>query len=136
MAKPRKKPTSPTSKEVAEALVKAKGIISLAAQVLGCSRTTVVNRINESPALQGVQAEAKEGMKDFAESKLYNFIARENLSAVTFFLSRQARDRGYGDKLEVAGQRGTVFGLAIMDDGEPEIPSVPVPAPENQEPTA
>lgn len=80
---------------VKTALGMAKGIISVAAANLGISRQALHKRINNNKTLKEALYQAKETNKDFAEGKLLNAINADNLGAIKYYLSTQAKDRGY-----------------------------------------
>lgn len=85
---------------VKEALIKAKGFISRAAEHIGCDQSTVRNYIKRYPKLDDVIKEQRETLLDFAESKLISAIDEGNLTAIIFFLKTQGRSRGYYEKIE------------------------------------
>jgi len=69
------------------------------AQKIGCNRNVLSKYIRAN--MPEVFSEMKESMKDLAESKLLENIKGGNENAIEYFLDRQARDRGYGEKIEV-----------------------------------
>jgi len=85
---------------VKEALIKAKGFISRAAEILQCDKSTVYSYLKRYPKLNDVLKEQRETMLDFAESKLMAAISEGNLTAIIFFLKTQGRSRGYYEKIE------------------------------------
>ena len=109
-------------KEVALALLKAKGIVSLAAQILGCGVRTVYDHIERDEKVAQVREEALEGMLDLAEAKLYNAISSSQSWAVTFFLARKGRGRGYGDKMDVTSGGNSIRALLLADDEDESKP--------------
>jgi hypothetical protein len=56
--------------------------------------------IQKHPQLQEVLSECRETMKDMAESQLYNQVLAGDPGQVRFFLSSQAKDRGYVPRTE------------------------------------
>lgn len=87
--------------EIKDALYLNKGLVTPAAMYLNCSPSTIYLRLQRSPELKKYQEEILESVKDIAEQKLFNLINEENLRAITYFLSRKAKDRGYGDAQEL-----------------------------------
>lgn len=83
-----------------KAIYEARGNKNTIAKILGLDIASVYSRIRQNPVLQEHVFLASETQKDIAEMKLYELIEQGNLDAIKFYLSRQARDRGYGDKLE------------------------------------
>jgi hypothetical protein len=81
--------------EVSEQLVKAGGIITVAARALGCQPKTVRAYINRYKACKEALVEGKEQRKDFVESALFRRISDGDTTAIIFYLKTQAQDRGY-----------------------------------------
>lgn len=93
-------------RHVEEALRKAGGIKSLAAQILGCAPNTITNYMRRHPELGGIQDEITEENLDIAEAKLLTKIRSGNLTAVIFYLKTKGRARGYVERAEVGGPGG------------------------------
>lgn len=90
-----------TTEEVAAALRKARGFVSVAARHLGCQEATVRRYIENYATVKLAQREAREEMKDIAEGKLFANISKGDNTAIIFFLKTQAKDRGYIERSEV-----------------------------------
>ena len=87
-----------------EAAIRAKaGLVTAAAEALGCDRKTVVRYMDRYPRLRVIQAEVRERMIDLAEGRLYELLNKGHAPTVRWFLGRMATDRGYGQKLAVQG---------------------------------
>lgn len=82
-------------KTVQEAIKQAHGIIQTAADILGMSRQGLHKRINGNKSLRESLYQARESNKDFAEGKLLKAMNNDNLGAIKYYLSTQAKDRGY-----------------------------------------
>lgn len=95
-----------TATEAAEALREKKGFITQAAKRLGISRSQLHRLINAHPTVKAALVDAKEEMKDFAESKLFQGIANDNTALIIFFLKTRAKDRGYTERQEITGPGG------------------------------
>ena len=96
-SKPVKGETSlPTIQDVAQALRMHNGLLSRAAAELGVSPRWLKDLVDVNPDLQLVVWEVKEQLKDLAEERLYNLVRQGKQRAIEFFLSNQAKDRGYG----------------------------------------
>lgn len=80
-----------------------KGNIAAIARHLGCNRSTIWNRCNESPTLMQALTDAREGMLDNAESMLYKKVLEGSTIELLFFLKTQGRSRGYIERQELAG---------------------------------
>lgn len=83
---------------VAAALVESRGNQAMVATKFHVSRSSLCEFIQARPLLQTVLFDAREGMKDHAESALHRAIIGGEAWAVCFFLKTQAKDRGYIEK--------------------------------------
>jgi len=90
-----------TYSEMAKALVKANGIRTLAAKMLGCDYHTVTNYIKKSKLLKKVIWEIKNNVLDTCENKVLEAINRGDMDAVWRYLKYHGRKRGYTDKQEI-----------------------------------
>ena len=68
----------------------------------GVNRSTVWRWMKEDKAFSEAVWEIEEGVLDAAESKLVELVREGNLQAIKFLLRTKARERGYGDRLEIA----------------------------------
>ncbi len=90
-----------SDRQIAEALKRARGMVYVAAQLLGCSHNTIIARLAKSEKLRAVK-EAEHGkILDTAELKLIEAVQRGDLPAIKYILSTQAKARGYVEKTEV-----------------------------------
>lgn len=87
-------------KEVKAALRKSKGIVSVAAKNLGISDTALYRRIQRNKSLQNVKWEAREGVVDMAEAKLFKLINGDDFRAIKYTLSTLGKSRGYVERVE------------------------------------
>ncbi len=92
--------------DVAQKIRDARGNIAAVAQQLHIGRQTLYRYIEAHPSLQPVILEARETMKDMAESVLYSKVLAGEPWAVCFFLKTQAKDRGYVERAEMTGKDG------------------------------
>lgn len=95
-----------TNADVEQHIERTMGNVAAIARSLGVSRGTVWNRIQSSPLLQKMLADARETMLDNAESSLYNQVLAGEGWAVCFFLKTQGKSRGYIERAEVTGKDG------------------------------
>ena len=67
-----KAPAKPriTKDKVQRAIVKSKGLLSFASQLLGCNRSTIYDYLEKWPDLKQTVADQREGLVDIAESRL------------------------------------------------------------------
>lgn len=107
------RPQRYTAEEVAAAVYECKGLASIAAQRLGCSAKTVRNYVDKYPTVKEAIAQAREDLKDNAESRLLARIDADDLTAIIFFLKTQAKDRGYVERSEVTGAEGGPLSLTM-----------------------
>ncbi len=99
-------PTKRTIEQVRKALKRAGGLRTETAKILRVSRATVYHYLERWPELHETIQDAEEGLKDVAEGKLAAAIRGGDLRAVTYYLDRKARDRGYGNRQEIVGKNG------------------------------
>lgn len=111
MAKPKDIPV----KEIEQALRMTAGIMSAAAEMLGCSRQNVCNRVAESERLRKVLADVKERTIDLAESKLVTALKKGEMRAVQFYLKTQGKSRGYVERQESTGPNGGPLQVSTVD---------------------
>ena len=95
-----------TAEQMIKALTEAKGLVSVAARMLGCSRQTVYNHINKQVTVKQAMEDARETMTDFAEGKLFEQINTGNITAIIFYLKTQGKSRGYVERQELTGKDG------------------------------
>ena len=78
-----------------KAAEKTKGMVYLAAELLGCSHTTVYRYIDQHPTVAAAFAKEDGKVCDTAELKLYQGILDGDHRSVTFYLSTKGKHRGY-----------------------------------------
>lgn len=106
-----------------QALQNAHGLKTGAAELLACSFTTVDKFCNQHAECQAVVDHWKKRRKDRAEYKLDEAIDRGESWAIMFTL-KNARDREYNDRLEIAARVETV---EAYDYGNSIAPLAPRP---------
>jgi hypothetical protein len=113
---PIKAPKNPRANKeaVRNAIVKSRGLLSFAAQFLGCERATVYSYLEKWPDLKQVVADQREGLIDVAESRLLGNIDRGDTTAIIFFLKTQGRNRGYVERQEITGADGGAVETKIV----------------------
>lgn len=95
-----------TVQPIAEALVEARGLVSVAARRLGVSRTTLYAWMEREPELKQVLSDARELTTDMAEAALFKAIQSGEAWAVCFYLKTQGKRRGYVERHELSGPDG------------------------------
>jgi len=112
------RPQRYTAEEVAAAVYEARGLASIAAKRLGCTAATVRNYAERYATVREAITQAREDLKDFAESKLLSRMNEDDLTAIIFFLKCQAKDRGYVERNEVTGaDGGAIQTQQVFDHG-------------------
>lgn len=111
-----------TAAEMIDAAEKSGGVIAVAARILKCSRNTVKRYMREYVTVGEAFADANETNLDAAEGSLLQFVRgivtetdsegkrtttrvdhRVQMDALKFYLRTKGRTRGYGDRIEHAG---------------------------------
>jgi hypothetical protein len=110
-----------SKEEIAEAITAANGLISVAAQSLGCSRTTIYSAIKRWKYVQEALEDSRERTLDFAEGKLFQQIKKNNMTAIIFFLKTQGKSRGYVERQEITGADGKPVPIAIINADPDEV---------------
>jgi hypothetical protein len=99
-----------TSEGVGKALRDLSGNLSAAGRRYGVTRQAISAYVKARPSLQAILTEARETMKDNAESTLYRAVLAGASWAICFFLKCQAKDRGYVERQEMTGKDGQPVG--------------------------
>jgi hypothetical protein len=92
---------------VSAAIVRHGGNLSAVARQFKVTRQAVQGLIASTPTLKDVLADAREGMKDDAESALMNAVRQGASWAVLFYLKTQGQDRGYVEKQKIEHSGGS-----------------------------
>jgi hypothetical protein len=79
--------------------------------------------INTYPTVKEALDDAKEEMKDFTESKIYQGINEGNTALIIFYAKTQMKDRGYVERQETTGKDGgpievAAINLSELSDGQ------------------
>lgn len=117
-----KKPhrTNHTEDEIAEAIKTTGGVLMQMLVVLQLNNyTSLSNRIKNSPYLSEVMRTEKENLKDIAENTIVTAMKNGDVQAAKFYLTKKARDRGYGDAVAVSGKiEHTNYDLSQLSEEE------------------
>lgn len=95
--------------DYADAIRRARGLLSYAADTLGVSRQALYLYVEQHPELYEVIEEARERTLDVAENNILTKLDAGDMNASQFILSRLGRNRGYGEKVEQSGSVEIVF---------------------------
>ena len=102
------------------------GNISLLCKAIGIHRSTYYEWISKDEEFKKKVEIEREGLIDFAESKLFNLIDDKNVTAIIFFLKTRAKDRGYIEKIEqvIMGDEFKPLKVIVTSDGNnPDNPT-------------
>src|SRR5581483_9763872 len=108
------RPREHTKEEVQRALEQSRGLVSVAAKILGCSRPTVYAYLDRYPELRSVAAEAREDLVDIAEAKFRDAVKRGEFKAVRLCLITLGKKRGYTVRTEVTGKDGDAVNVKVL----------------------
>jgi hypothetical protein len=104
-----------TAKEVAEAIKEAKGFLTVAAQILGCHYTTILNYAKRYKLVRKTLDEARQRMLDIAEAKLFEQVQAGDLRAIMFYLRTFGKTRGYVERLEITTPQPFKFSFKVPE---------------------
>lgn len=99
-----------TAKRVAEALWECKGLVTLAAQRLGCKPEVVRGYVKRFPMVAMATHDAREELVDHAELSLRKAVHDGEPWAVTLVLRTLGKDRGYVERQESTVEAHIVTG--------------------------
>lgn len=109
-----------STKEVIEALERARGIKAVAAKILTCTRRTIENYIERHPTVAAAYKEQRETLVDIAEGKLMKKLDTDEWPAIKFVLTTLGKDRGYTERREVTGAEGGAMVIKYTGNVDPE----------------
>jgi len=109
-----------TPEQVISALQAKRGMVGLAARMLGCHAKTVHRMIDRHPQIKAALEDQRSQMLDVAESALLKLISEGNVSATIFFLKTRGKERGYVERVQHLGVNVslTAEDLANLTDEE------------------
>ena len=85
-----------------KALESSLGIVTTACKSAGVSRRTYYNWLKDDEAFKEAVEDINNISLDFAESKLYDLIKDDNVTATIFYLKTRGKSRGYIERQELA----------------------------------
>lgn len=92
-----------TVDQVIESLRLTKGLMTLAAERLGCTYEALWHYSKRHPEIAEALKTEREKVTDVAELQLYNKITNGEEWAVKFYLRTQGKGRGYVERKELTG---------------------------------
>lgn len=99
---------------IVSALERSRGMVSIAARLLGCNRQTIYNAAKVHPEIKEALDGERELMLDTAELKLIESVNKGQSWAVCFFLKTQGRKRGYIEKQDLGLEASTLEELVLL----------------------
>ena len=93
--------TEIAKKKIIQIFFAATGNIAHICKEVGISRETFYGWMKRDEKFKKAIDDEKEGLIDFAESKLFNLINEKNTVAIIFFLKTQGKHRGYIEQSDV-----------------------------------
>jgi len=103
-----------TTDQIIEALRQTHGLISKAAEKLGCSPRTIYDRKRGSEAIQQAIDECRDEIIDHAELALRSAVLDRQPWAVALVLRTIGRKRGYVERQEISGPEGKELVVNIV----------------------
>ncbi|MDR3488791.1 MAG: hypothetical protein P4M05_28300 [Bradyrhizobium sp.] len=106
-----------TFEQIEAAIRNSAGVFAVAAQALNVHRQRIYEWVEADPRLQAVCSEVLEETLDLAEGKLLQAIKDGSEKSIHFYLDRRGRERGYGNRMALAGSPGEPpIGVAVLPD--------------------
>ena len=87
-----------TQQKVLKALELQTGNVSAACKAVNVGRSTFYAMLKKNPLFAAAVLDIREGIIDWAESKLYQAIDEGNITALIFFLKCHGKERGWIEK--------------------------------------
>jgi len=103
-----------TDKQIIASIQRARGLVYLAAQGIGCDPATIHHRAQKNPKIREAIEIERGRVLDFAEAKLLEAVHGGEAWAVCFLLKTQAKSRGYVERSEVKQESRVV----VLSDPE------------------
>ena len=98
-----------------EALFESKGIVSYAIKACDLTYQTYYRWMREDETFARRVDEVKEAAIDFVEDKLFSQIEENNHVSTIFFLKTRGRNRGYSERVELAGPNDGPIEIRVIE---------------------
>lgn len=96
------------------ALIKGRGVIKKAAQLLGCGRSSLSRRIQKSEHLANIRKTATETFLDEVEDLYFEKMMKTGDKVMMiFYLKCHGKDRGWVERQEITGKDGEALGEVV-----------------------
>ena len=102
-----------TAEQVIAALRETKGMIYLAADIIGCHAETILNYAKRYKSVQDEIDHQRERFVDIGEQKLYEAVMDGNEGMVKYLLSTRGKKRGYTTGIEISGPDGDAIHIKM-----------------------
>lgn len=109
-----------TPEQMKDAIVRADGVVTHAAKLLGCDPATVLNYAKQDEDVRAVLEEARQRVSDDAEAVIATTIRStdpedrdRSIAAAKWWLSRMGRDRGFGDGASLSVQHDELTNIVF-----------------------
>ncbi len=112
------RPTKYSAEEIITALKAKKGMVYLAAAMIGCEADTIYYRAKRNKAIAAVMRSERGKVVDTGELKLFAAMKKGAPWAVTFALRTLGKDRGYVERQEVSGPDGKKLDPLVILRGD------------------
>ncbi len=128
-----------TAQQVVDALTQAKGMVTVAARLLGCKADTIHAYVLRYPQVAEAKHQQREAMLDVAELALLKAIQAGEGWAVCFTLKTIGKARGYVERQEITGADGGAIAVEAAPARErlrakvTELANRRLPAPPREE---
>jgi predicted transcriptional regulator len=93
-------PNKYSAEQVIEAVRRNRGILTLVAKDLGCTRQTVHSYVKRYPTIAQAVEDERESLLDLAEGSLFEQVRKGNITAIIFTLKTLGKHRGYVERQE------------------------------------
>ena len=107
--------TKKQKKAMIEALEKSLGIVTTACKIVGISRVTHYQWMQDDEDYKKAVIGLEDVALDFAESKLHKQIDDGNTSATIFYLKTKGRKRGYVEGLDITSGDEKIGGTSQIE---------------------
>jgi len=109
------------AEQVLEAIKDSAGIVSNVARKLGCDWHTARRYIDEYTSAQAAFDGEMQRVNDLGEIELIKLMQSGDLGAIKYRLSSKAKDRGYGEQMQITGTgKAGAFLLGWAEDDTAE----------------
>ena len=121
-----------TKKDFIEALWKSAGLVTIACEESGYSYHKYKKELENDEEFQSEVEFIKQKISDVAEAELFQLIQNGYDKAIFFYLKHKAKDRGYGESLDINHKHQMEQPLlAPLDDSKPSRYILPSPEEDN-----